>query len=102
MGVMTAPVRGSGSWPAWMTLVSNFISDCPALAVQILAPQPVQEVDARDEGEELVAVDRDRHHAALEDLAQLLHRRARRQGHEVRLHRRGHRLAEVLRVLVDP
>jgi hypothetical protein len=26
MGVMMAPVAGSGSWPAWMARVSNAVS----------------------------------------------------------------------------
>src|SRR5207248_11595650 len=56
---------------------------------------PVAQIDARHQAEELLAVDYDRHHAALEDFHQLLDRRVGRDGDEVALHRLGHRLVEV-------
>src|SRR5437773_9569316 len=98
---MTAPVSGSGRWPPWMTRVAK---RCPGvwslmrsspLALSQPAAQPIEQIDAGDEALELVVVHDDGHHAALEDLHELRHRRIHRHGHQVTRHGVGHRLVEV-------
>src|SRR6185437_7601993 len=59
-----------------------------------LAAQPVQQVDAGDQAEEIVAVDHDRHVAALEHRQQRLDRRAHVEPVQVGDHGGGHRVAE--------
>src|SRR5690242_18210620 len=60
MGCITAPVAGSGDWPAWMARVLKpwrvslvFMADAPG---SLLQAQAVQEIAACDETEETVAV----------------------------------------------
>src|SRR3979411_107983 len=95
---MTAPVRGSGSWPAWITLVSGFMGHVLASGLH-LAAQPVQQVDPRDEAEELVALDHNRDQAAIEDLHQLPDFRIGRHRDEPALHRLGDGPVEVARIV---
>src|SRR6185312_16515823 len=59
-----------------------------------LAAQPVQQVDAGDQAEEIVAVDHDGHVAALEHRQQRFDRRAHVEPVQVGDHRGGHRVAE--------
>src|SRR5690348_6519837 len=63
------------------------------------AAQPVEQVDAGDQSLELAAVHDDRHHAAVENLHQLLHGGIDRHSDQMALHRGGDRLTEVLRVV---
>src|SRR5262252_4029233 len=107
MGGITAPVRGSGRWPPWMTRVakrwvSSLMRKAPfadrtgsgGVRRSLAAAQPVEQVDARDEALELARVHDDGHHAALEDLHELRHRRIDRHGDEVARHGARHRLVE--------
>src|SRR5262252_9821850 len=97
MGGITAPVRGSGRWPPWMTRVakrwvSSLMRKAPlagrdrGMRRSLAAAQPVEQVDARDEALELALVHDDGHHAALEELHQLRHRRIDRYGDQVARH----------------
>src|SRR6516165_9202156 len=107
---MTAPVCGSGRCPPCMTRVAKRSADLSSLicggslqsvtsatgeSASQLAPQPVEQIDTRDEPLELAALHDDRDHAALEDLHQLRHRGIDRHRHQVARHGLGYRLVEV-------
>src|SRR5436309_10101680 len=98
MGIITAPVVGSGAWPAWIARVPNLFE---LMSSSRPATQIVEQVVAGDQPEKLVAVHDDRDVALVEYRQQRTDRRARLQRLEPRRHRRAHRLAKAVCIAVD-
>src|SRR5947209_611719 len=98
---MMAPVDGSGAWPAWMPRVAKprrllcfwAIGKSPSASADAPA-QMVDEVDARDEADELAVLLEHGDMVSGEDRQQVGERRIGRDGLDLAHHGAAHRLGE--------
>src|SRR6478672_6274279 len=102
---MTAPVEGSGDWPAWMVRVAKprrlLFFMIPLGPSGHAAAQMVQQIDAGDEPEELAALDDEGDMILLEDRQQIGQRPVDLDDLEAIVHGAGDRVAEMLGPAID-